>query len=726
MRSRLEPALLALALTLAFVLTLVATTGGGFALPLDDPYIYLQYAAQNADGELFRYNHGDPTTTGATSLLWAILLTPLALVLPGTSLAVGAMVLGAVFLALSLDALRRLATRLLGPAAARPVLWMGALSGPFVWGMLSGMETPLVAWLTLELVDAVARVVPHPGASPSRSAMPPSGTSADTRPSEAPGDGDPATGAPDGGSPGPALARDTLRVSIFAALVALARPEGAVLVLLLVGSFVLIHRGPGPLGWTRWALPLAAVPLPFLANLALTGHLGSMTLQSKGALYLPGTTPVTWLLETATFFLHNLKGLLGGGDADAPSWPSAYTTLVTFAAPLTLLFVVIGGFPAAARELRERRPGAVWTSALLVGGALVLWAGLVPLNLHWSRYLIPYLPLVILLTAMGVVRVAGAFPGSHEGDVRRGLFGFFLLAEVPILLFFLAAYAWNGREIREQHVAMAGFLAERLPEGAWIATNDVGAIAYYSGRPVLDLHGLVTRDWAARKQVGTSAIWETLETLPVSRRPQALVLIPGWYDPEFLQLLRPVRSQTLPRAMIAGSPLVAYQPNWNAAGTGHGPGPSTVAGLPGGVTLVDRLDVADLDSEDAHDYVIDLAPGHSAAPLRILPAPGGTGPVVDGGRLVSGRERFTLTASPGRDLALVVRSLGQVRMTLEAGGSGPIPVTARAASAEEWAETVVRIPGAAIDRPELRVTVTAIDGSYSEGGYGSFHYWAYQ
>jgi len=695
LRSRLEPALLALALTLAFVVTLLATTGGELALPLDDPYIYFQYAAQNADGELFRYNDGDPPTSGATSLPWALLLTPLAAILPGTALAAAAVLLGAIFLALSLDALRRLAGRLVGSAAARPILWMGALSGPFVWGMLSGMETPLVAWLTLELVDAVARITPS---SPPTAA------------------GGPAPGT---------WSRDTLRVGVFAALVALARPEGAVLVLVLVGSFLVLHRGPGPLGWGRWAIPLAAVPLPFLANLALTGHAGSMTLQSKGALYLPGTTPVTWLLETATFFLHNLKGLLGGGDAEAPAWPSAYTTLVTFAAPLTLLFVVVGGFPAVARELRERRPGAGWTSAVLVGGSLVLWAALVPINLHWSRYLIPYLPLVILFTGMGVVRVADAFPETQRVDVRRGLFGFFLLAEVPILLFFLAAYAWNGREIREQHVAMARFLADRLPERAWIGTNDVGAIAYYSGRPVLDLHGLVTRGFAERKQVGTSAIWETLETLPVAERPQVLVLIPGWYDPELLQLLRPVRSQTLPRAMIAGSPLVAYQPNWNAAGTGHAPGPATVAGI-GGASLVDRLDVADLDSEAAHDYAIELAPGHAAAPLRILSPPGGSGPVVDGGRLVSGRERFTLSATPGRDLALVIRSLGQVRMTLEAGSSGPIPVTVRAASAEEWAEAVIPIPGSAIGGPELEVTVTAIDGAYAEGGYGSFHYWAYQ
>ena len=47
----------------------------GAGLPLDDPYIYFDYARSAAAGHWLQYNPGDPPTSGATSLLWLALLT---------------------------------------------------------------------------------------------------------------------------------------------------------------------------------------------------------------------------------------------------------------------------------------------------------------------------------------------------------------------------------------------------------------------------------------------------------------------------------------------------------------------------------------------------------------------------------------------------------------------------------------------------------------------------
>ena len=47
---------------------------GQLSAPLDDVFIHLQYGSQIGEGEWFRYNNGDATSTGASSFLYVILL----------------------------------------------------------------------------------------------------------------------------------------------------------------------------------------------------------------------------------------------------------------------------------------------------------------------------------------------------------------------------------------------------------------------------------------------------------------------------------------------------------------------------------------------------------------------------------------------------------------------------------------------------------------------------
>lgn len=692
-RTTLRTIVACVLLSAVVLVALLATTGGRFALPLDDPYIYLQYAKQAAGGAFFRYTDAAPPTTGATSLLYLLVLTPLAVLLHGTALAVGAFVLGTILLAATALGVHRLARTWVGEWAGGPAVALLLLTGPLIWGSLSGMETALVAAIvtwSLVAVDTWSLV------------------------------------AADRTSSGRSTGRTTpeLGVAIATGLLCLARPEAAVLVVGFVLLAALVGRRPLPLGPAPTAIVLAAAATPFILNLLLTGSPGSMTLASKGAPYLPGTTLITWAIDASQFLMHNLKGLIGGGDANAAAWPSAYTTLVTFLAPLTLPLLVLGAFPALVVEMRTRRPGVASLGTLLLFGSLVLWAALVPLNLHWSRYVIPFLPIVTIFTLAGVGRVATLF-GENELDVRRGILTFLLAASAPTLVFFVAIYAWNGREIAEQHIAMARWIREETPPGGWVGTNDVGAIAYYGERPVLDLHGLVSRDLAEAKQVGSGAILEHLERLPAARRPTTLVVIPGWFDPNFLRIHRPVRSQTLYKPSIAGSPLVAYRAGWSYVGSADRPGPETLAAL-ADRRLVDALDVADLADEKAHGYELKLLPGASASPVGLLAPPGRDQPVPDGARLVTGSERFDLALAPGHDAVLVVRTLNAIRATVGTADVAGAPIAARGAGDETWTETLIPIPAAWIRQSPTRIVVTAEDGALQEGGYVSAHWWAFQ
>jgi len=86
-----------------------AITGGELSLPLDDSFIYLQYARVIAQGHPFVYSPGNAPTTGATSLLWPFLLLPPHLLRLGPHAAIAwSLTLGAVALWLSAQLMARL------------------------------------------------------------------------------------------------------------------------------------------------------------------------------------------------------------------------------------------------------------------------------------------------------------------------------------------------------------------------------------------------------------------------------------------------------------------------------------------------------------------------------------------------------------------------------------------------------------------------------------------
>lgn len=54
----------------------VLAKAGRPALPLDDSFIHFVYARSFAEGAPFRFGLAEGASTGATSLLWPILLAP--------------------------------------------------------------------------------------------------------------------------------------------------------------------------------------------------------------------------------------------------------------------------------------------------------------------------------------------------------------------------------------------------------------------------------------------------------------------------------------------------------------------------------------------------------------------------------------------------------------------------------------------------------------------------
>ncbi|MBD3178768.1 MAG: hypothetical protein GF417_03765 [Candidatus Latescibacteria bacterium] len=109
-----------------------------------------------------------------------------------------------------------------------------------------------------------------------------------------------------------------------------------------------------------------------------------------------------------------------------------------------------------------------------------------------SRYLLPVFPAIIVLGVMAA--------GDLASRVRKGsrviISTLVALAILQNIIFYFLVVVPPTRDfsrgMKEVLVPIGKWLGENTPEDAVVATPDIGAIGFYSGREVLDLGGLVT------------------------------------------------------------------------------------------------------------------------------------------------------------------------------------------------------------------------------------------
>jgi hypothetical protein len=124
-------------------------------------------------------------------------------------------------------------------------------------------------------------------------------------------------------------------------------------------------------------------------------------------------------------------------------------------------------------------------------------------------------------------------------------------------------YAAKVKNINDLEVATGHWLSRETRADARIATNDIGAIAFYSQRFIIDTEGLVTPEAIHPKRM------RRFVPFLAEQKPDLLVIFPEWY-PEiaartdlFHEIYRIHAHQD-----AAGAPhLVFYRTPWTRAGT---------------------------------------------------------------------------------------------------------------------------------------------------------------
>jgi hypothetical protein len=549
----------AAAACLGFLAVELRQLDGGLGWPLDDSWIHLQFARNLAAGRGLAYNSGE-LVTGSTAPLWTALLALLAY-LPGSPLA-WAQLAGALLYVASIDATWRLARELdLAPGLAALASGLTVGTGWMVWSALSGMEIPLFvllsAWgMVLHLRERAADLA-DPRAAPAVAATP----AASVAPVDPVNNG---VGSAD------AAATTTPPISFAVlALAALARPEGLLLLgLAFVDRCLRFDRdrsaGRGaaadnraPLRWRRPPFArLAAGSL--LAGCVLAGPL--LFYRIAGGTFLPTTYGAKggelrrWLPD-----LHYVYGVIEILFRQQP-----YMTLLC-----------CGGLAALVARLGTRRdrgllPG-LWLVALPLAYSTLSPPGRIMAG-NFGRYFFPLFPVVAVLGAVALEGAAAALGvGVVAGKARLpaglALVALLLWPTASSLLQCAGLYAHNLADVESSDVRVARWLAPRLPAGAVLAVNDIGAFKYLLPNRIVDLAGIANPELRleVQRQVGRGVPWEQAMAAAVAaRRPDFVAIFPAWLPHLAADLgLRPVLRVRLADNRTMGSgELVLYSTPW--------------------------------------------------------------------------------------------------------------------------------------------------------------------
>ncbi len=429
--------ILFLLLAILYVVLFVLRADGGF--PLDDSWIHQSYGRNLGTSGEWALIPGQPSAASTAPLYTVLLALGYALRLP---FMLWTHLLGV----LALWGTAAFTARL-GDRIAPDLRYNGLLAGvlvvstwQLVWAGASGMETALFAMWAMLLPLLAWR---ETDAERSRTTS--------------------------------ALLQRGFIFGGVAALAMLTRPEGIGIAGL--SGLALLVAIPGGiravLMWVAGAVVgfmLFAAPY-FWLNLALTGGLLPNTSAAKQVQHEP-----LLALSYPTRLWRMFQPLWIGGQ----------------------IFLIPGivGFVLYARRQRTRATALWWVLPLWVIVLVALYAARLPASYQHGRYVMPALPALVTVGAVGTRWLLHVGQRVRLGRVfsqalllaTLAMFGAMVLGVTP------AIYARDVAIINEEMVAAAAWIDTNVPQDALLAIHDIGAVAYFTPRPILDIAGLVSPD----------------------------------------------------------------------------------------------------------------------------------------------------------------------------------------------------------------------------------------
>jgi tetratricopeptide (TPR) repeat protein len=442
-----------------------------FGFPLDDPWIHLQFAKNLHDYGSFSYFKNEMVTAGSTSPLYTFLLA-FGFFLTSNEMVLS-YVLGGSFLLVAAYFFFRIVSFSSDNVfiALSPLLLL--LEPRMQWAAFSGMETTLFICLLHASLYCYQ----------SKKAVP---------------------------------------FGVASGLLIWARPEAIIFFIAIVIDvaykffWVKVETPkkknasiePPSLNWLKKAvIILAAFAITYVGfNLYLSGSIFPNTFAAK-VKYYGGSEKNDFPLEVFHF--------LTDGHM----------------APIAIL-ALLGIGTIVVRIVRRLPQSALVPLLFSVGTFMAYWTKL-PYLYQEGRYMMPVIPFALLLAMAGIDWVVALGAKALKRKSRENFVSFGTASLIVVLSAQCVIASWNKRleyaemckYISDRQVRTAHWLNEHTPESAIIGTHDIGAIAFYSGRKIADMVGLVSPE--AIEGIGSL---EKLNRFLLDKKVTHLALLRNWFE----------------------------------------------------------------------------------------------------------------------------------------------------------------------------------------------------
>jgi hypothetical protein len=514
-------------------------------------------------------------------------------------------------------------------------------------------------------------------------------------------------------------------------LLALARPESMIFVFVIVLLLLFFkRRTQNPFGeFLVVFMPIVVIAGIIGLNYSLTGSISPNTAHAKSPMFTPYFSFLFLLQHVVNYFAFTIKGLLLGTFTEPLLSTQNRIDQFGFIPPLSLFFYLIGGIPPAIREIRERRLGPhlflnLWFLTGFFSTGLLSGSGT-----HHFRYFLPFLCVFVIYLFPGI-RVAARALGSTLKEANSAIFeysiaGLFLFVQLLTTFNFMLLFGQSAHTFRE-YKDVASWIQKNLGPGSRIAALDIGMIGFYGGRYIYDLLGLATNEMTSSTFYFSDYMgskYEKMKGLPPKNRPEYFLLHKIRFDERGDEgHLQPFRQQLIYQASpvsgqfpAIGRNLGIYKFDWNENANSS----NTYESAARSNKLLDSINIADLDSERAHDYSFipgqpQFFPSNRAVQARY---PNGT-VIMDGALGIDGAERFRFHAPDKSNVILVLRTLYIERppqVFCNGAAAGYLQATT---DGKSWKEVELRIPAALVGAGENWLEI--------RGRYMSAYYWIYQ
>jgi hypothetical protein len=500
-----------LALALAFWVPAARGAPGWYLAPLDDVFIYFDYARSTALGHPLAWVPGNGYATGATSPPYALVLALGYLVgLRGPWLGAWAAAIAVTSLVDLCRSLRKLSPEKAWAPWLAPLV---VLAAPLLdWSFFSGMEAAFFAAVAGRALTATAAVAARPE---------------------------------------PERPRAQLDVGLWCALLALSRPEALALALALaIASTHASGRLPALPGLLRSGAP----PLLALAVMALVARLATGEAAAAGAVRkLVTSDPYASRFDVAIRVLTNAVRLLTEGLEPG------------LGGRVGLALALAIGAAALFDARRRRLAVALWVGAL---GAFALVTLNTTAPFQNFRYLVPTLLCLLLAVQVGLagLEARGARPFA-AGVAAFAVLAALNLRELPRQI---DHFARATKNVVDQQVEVGLRLGALEPRPRRVFLNDAGAIPYVSGLPALDglgLGGYHDLPFARASVHGWPAVIELVERMPPAERPDVLAIYDAWWPGLAARFGTRIDAVRVEDNLILGHPEKAlYRADWASLG----------------------------------------------------------------------------------------------------------------------------------------------------------------